>query len=280
MADEVRILEKRDYRYRIAIPDQNNREGWIQQEAIYIPKDKGRYYLNSERPWIVIAVPKSEALILDRTGDHKVPLYAGTRLPVLERIDTGYKVQFPDRSIAIIDAADGMPVRSADPVTNTTTVDDIAKTARKFTGVRHQAGGLSAQGMDSRGLVYIVYRIHGFSLGTDRDAFKTRGERIAKKDLQPGDILFFNGESEGLYLGNGKFLQAARKSSMQIAGLFDRRYANAFQYGLRIIGAGASQNTPAEMTAEEVLLAQARIAALPLGGRISYWAAPLHWNPL
>ena len=57
MADEVRILEKQDYRYRIAIPDQDNREGWIQQEAVSVPKDKGRHYLNAERLWIVITVP-------------------------------------------------------------------------------------------------------------------------------------------------------------------------------------------------------------------------------
>src|SRR5512147_843340 len=41
MADEVRILEKQDYRLHIAIPGQDNREGWIQQEAVSIPKDKG-----------------------------------------------------------------------------------------------------------------------------------------------------------------------------------------------------------------------------------------------
>ena len=56
MADEVRILEKQDYRYRISLPAQDNREGWIQQEAVYIPKDKGRHYLNTERSWIVITV--------------------------------------------------------------------------------------------------------------------------------------------------------------------------------------------------------------------------------
>src|SRR5512139_46816 len=61
MADEVRILEKQDYRYRIAIPGQDNREGWIQQEAVSIPKDKGRHYLNAERQWIMIAVLKTEA---------------------------------------------------------------------------------------------------------------------------------------------------------------------------------------------------------------------------
>ncbi len=76
MGDEVRILEKQDNRYRVTIPNQENREGWIQQEAVHIPKDKGRSYLNANRQWIVITAPKAEAMILDRTGDHKVSLYA------------------------------------------------------------------------------------------------------------------------------------------------------------------------------------------------------------
>ena len=143
MADEVRILEKQDYRYRISIPGQDNVEGWIQQEAVYIPKDKGRHYLNTERSWIVVAVPKTEALILDKTGDHKVPLYAGTRLPVLEIKPDGLKVQFPDRSVAIIEPADAMAVRPSDPLANDTTSEDIVKTARKFKGVRYLAGGLT-----------------------------------------------------------------------------------------------------------------------------------------
>jgi cell wall-associated NlpC family hydrolase len=279
MADEVRILEKRDYRYRISIPDQDDREGWVQQEAVYIPKDKGRHYLNPERPWIVIESPKTEALILDRTGDHKVPLYAGTRLPVLEKNADGYKVQFPDRSVAIIAAADVIPLRSPDPITNATSPDDIVRTAKRFIGVRHEAGGLVAQGMDSYGLIYIVYRIYGYPLGMDRDSLKSRAERVAKKDLQPGDILLFNGD-EGIYLGNGRFLHAARKGSIQPAGLYERRYANSLQTGLRIIGAETDRDrTPAEMTADEVLLAQARVARLPLGKRISYWAGRFVGTP-
>ncbi len=273
MADEVRVLEKQDYRYRIAIPSQDNREGWIQQEAVYIPKDKGRHYLNAERPWIVIAMPKTEALILDKTGDHKVPLYAGTRLPVLETKPDSFKVQFPDRSVAIINAADAMAVKPAYPLTNDTTPDDIAKTARTFQGVRYLAGGLTAQGMDTRGLIYIVYRIYGIPLDSDRASLQAKAERIQKKDLQPGDILVFYGGSEGLFLGNGKFLQSVQKRSIQLAGVYDRRYARSLQYGLRFIGADPDRKkTPAQMTAEEILLAQERGARLPLGKRISFWA--------
>ena len=104
IADEVRILEKQEYRYRIAIPGQGNREGWINQEAVQVPRDKGRSYLKTDRQWIVITVPKTPALILDRLGNHNVSLYAGTRLPLLERDADGYKVQFPDRTTAVIAA--------------------------------------------------------------------------------------------------------------------------------------------------------------------------------
>lgn len=280
MADEVRILEKQDYRYRISLPAQDNREGWIQQEAVYIPKDKGRHYLNTERSWIVITVPKTEALILDKTGDHKVPLYAGTRLPVLERKPDGLKVQFPDRSVAIIEPADTMAVKPSDPLANDTTPEDIAKTARKFQGVRNLAGGLTAQGMDTRGLIYIVYRIHGIPIGTDLASFQTTAEKINKKDLRPGDVLVFYGESEGLFLGNGRFLQSSKKHAVQLVGIYDRRYANALQYGLRIIGADQDQNKMlAEMTADEILLAQARTARLSPGKRISYWAGRFIGTP-
>jgi cell wall-associated NlpC family hydrolase len=280
MADEVRILEKQDYRYRIAIPGQGDREGWIQQEAVYIPKDKGNRYLNADRPWVVISSPKAEALILDRTGDNKVPLYAGTHLPVIERKADSVKVQFPDRSVAVIDAADVAPLKSSDPVTNTTTPDDIVKTAKQFVGVHYLAGGLTAQGMDTRGLIHIVYRIHGYSQGFDRAALKAQKDRVAKKDIQPGDILLFSGEGEGLAVGNGRFLYAGKKGIIQFAGLFDRRYANAFQYGVRVIGADpADDRIPSQMTADEILLLQARAAQLPLGSRIAFWAGRFVGTP-
>jgi cell wall-associated NlpC family hydrolase len=280
LADEVRILEKQDYRYRIAIPGQENREGWVQQEAVYIPRDKGKYYLNPERPWIVVSVPRADALILDRTGDHKVALYAGTRLPVLEKKSNSFKVQFPDRSVAILDAADAIPLHSPDPLANDTSAADITRTAKLFLGVRHLAGGITAQGMDTRGLIHVVYRIHGYPLTTERSVLSDRGERVSKKDLQPGDILFFHGETEGLYLGGGKFIHGVRKSALQFGGIQEKRHASALQYGVRVIGTETARlKIPAEMTADEILLAQARAGRLPLGKRIAYWAARFIGTP-
>jgi hypothetical protein len=280
MGDEVRILGKRDNRYRVSILNQENREGWIQQEAVQILKGRNSDYINPKRQWIVITAPKSEALILDKTGDHKVVLYAGTRLPVREKNGDRYTVQFPDRSVAIIKASDVMPEKSSDPLLNDTRPEEIAKTAKQFLNVRYFAGGLTAQGIDMRGLISVTYRIHGIFLGADRDALIARARRVAKNDLEPGDILIFHGEGEGLYIGNGHFLQTTRKGAVRVAGIHDRRYANAFQYGFRIVGAGPEEKKkPADMTADEVLLAQARAAKLDLGRRIAYWAGRFIGTP-
>ena len=281
MGDEVRIVEKRDNRYRVTIPSQDNREGWIQQEAVLIPKDKGRSYRNTNRQWVVIATPKAEVLILDKTGDHKVSLYAGTRLPVLQTTEKGYKVQFPDRSVAMIDGSQAVPEKSIDPVVNDTQPGEIAQTAGQFLNVRHLSGGISEQGMDISGLIYLTYRIHGILLSTNLDSFKNKAERISKKNLEPGDILVFMGDGRGLYLGNGRFIQVPNKKAAQLAGINDRRFIKSLQYGLRIIGSTRPEENKsmAAMTADDILLAQARLARLPLNKRIVAWAGRFIGTP-
>lgn len=273
LGDEVRILEKQDYRLRIAIPSQGNREGWIHQEAVHIPRDNGKSYSAPDRKRIVITVPKTPALIIDRTGNHTVPLYGGTRLPVLGATSDGYKVQFPDHTIAVIPQADAAPLRLRNPVFEEIDPADIARTARKFQGVRYFAGGITAQGIDTRGLIYTVYRIHGIDLNVDAASLRSRMTRVPKKELKPGDILAFFGEGLGLYVDRGQFLHVPRKTAVQAGGVHDRRYANSLQFGLRVLGPDPAQKKlPAEMTADEILVAQSYAAGLPLGERILFWA--------
>jgi cell wall-associated NlpC family hydrolase len=278
MGDEVGIIGNQDNHYRISIPSQGNLEGWIQQEAVSIPRDKGEHYLNPKRKWIVISAAKADALILDKTGNHKVPLFAGTRLPVIEQTQNGLKVLFPDRSVAIIDASDTIPEKSSDPAVNPTRAEEIVSTAQRFLGVRFLAGGTTAQGIDGKGLISVVYRIHGFPSASGPKEMGRK--RVSKKDLEPADILIFSGGQEGVYLGNERYMFVPRKGKVQIASIRDRRYANAFQYGIRIIDAGPDESKqPYQMTADEILLAQARVAQLPLNKRIAYWAARFIGTP-
>ena len=280
MGDEVRILDKEDNRYHIAIPNQANLEGWVQQEALQVLKNGSRAYLNANRRWVVVATPKTEALILDKTGNHKVSLYAGTRLPVLQQSDNSYKVQFPDYSVAIIDAAEAMAVKSTDPLLNNTKPEELAVTAKRFRGIRYLSGGMTEQGLDTSGLIYVVYRIHGIPISRDLAELKTKALRVSKKELEAGDVLIFFGGKQGLYLGSGRFLQVTKKGKVAQAGIFDRRYSRSLQYGLRLAGAGPDDTKKiGDMTADEILLAQARVAGLPLGKRIAYWAGRFIGTP-
>jgi hypothetical protein len=134
--------------------------------------------------------------------------------------------------------------------------------------------------MDINGLIYITYRIHGISIGLGRSSLHGKAVRVSKKELEPGDVLAFYGDGQGLYVGNGRFLQTARKGAVRVAGIYDRRFANALQYGLRIIASGPDeQKKMFEMAADEIFLAQARAANLPLGKRIAYWAGRFIGTP-
>jgi cell wall-associated NlpC family hydrolase len=280
LGDVVSVLEKRDNRYRISIPNQDDKEGWVQQAAISIPRDNGGT-LNANSQWIVIARPKAEALVLDKSGNHnKVTLYAGTRLPVISADENGYEVRFPDRTTAVVAADEVMTLKAPDPLPDDADPEAVARTARRFQGIRYHAGGLSEQGLDTGGLIYITYRIHGITIGTGLESLKARAERVTKKDLGPGDILVFYGGGEGLFLGNGRFLQVPRKSAVRVFDLNARRYARSLRYGLRIIGADPrGHKRMADMTADEILLAQARIEKLSLGRRIAYWAGRFIGTP-
>ncbi|HEX9860279.1 MAG TPA: NlpC/P60 family protein, partial [Nitrospirota bacterium] len=280
LGDEVRILEKQDYRYRITVPNQENIEGWVHQEALFIPTDKGNAYLFADRRRVVIAVPKARALILDKLGNHNVSLYAGTRLPVVKTTAEGHTVQFPDRTLAVLNPSDVVPARPWNPVAGTASPEAIAVTARKFNGVRHFTGGLTAQGIDTGGLVHVVYRIYGISLGKTYADIEKKAERVEKKELQPGDVLVFHGEGLGLYLGGGRFLRSDGRQQVQLGGIHDRRYANSLRHGLRIIGADpALKKRPLDMSADEVLTTQSFAAELPLGKRIAYWAGRFIGTP-
>ena len=64
-----------------------------------------------------------------------------------------------------------------------------------------------------------------------------------------------------------------RKTNVQLGGIHDHRYANALQFGIRVLGPDPAQKKqPAEMTPDEILIAQSFAADRPLADRIVFWA--------
>ena len=94
---------------------------------------------------------------------------------------------------------------------------DLVMTAMGFLGVPYRRGGNSEEtGFDCSGLVRAIYgQTIGLVLPRRADEQAAATETIEKKDLQPGDLVFFNTMRRafshvGVYIGDGQFIHAPR----------------------------------------------------------------------
>lgn len=123
---------------------------------------------------------------------------------------------------------------SAEPIES-----KILAVAKKYLGYPYRYGGESpSTGFDCSGFVKFVYSHFKVNLPHRADLQFNYGVDVAKKDLQPGDIVFFKSLYEsgighvGIYAGNNKFIHASQTgrpviySTLSTFG-YVRRYAGA-----------------------------------------------------
>jgi cell wall-associated NlpC family hydrolase len=84
-------------------------------------------------------------------------------------------------------------------------------------GVKYRYGGRSPEtGFDCSGLIAHVFeRAWGIALPAGTEALSKVGAAVKRKELQPGDLVFYNTRNRpyshvGIYLGDGRFLHAPR----------------------------------------------------------------------
>ena len=122
--------------------------------------------------------------------------------------------------------------------------EEIAEFALKKLGCRYVSGGKGPRKFDCSGLVYYVYKNFGYTLKPGaRNQWKTLDQSVKKKDLLPGDLLFFsnNGKASGIfhvgiYIGDGQFIHAANpRKGVVINGINDAWYAKRYLGAKRAI---------------------------------------------
>jgi peptidoglycan DL-endopeptidase CwlO len=81
--------------------------------------------------------------------------------------------------------------------------------AMQYLGVPYVYGGSSPSGFDCSGFVMYVFAQIGVSLPHNAAAQYGYGMPVSQDQLQPGDLVFFNGLGHvGIYIGGGQFIHA------------------------------------------------------------------------
>ena len=118
-------------------------------------------------------------------------------------------------------AAPAVPVAPVVPAPGPTPYSAAASIAARYLGVPYVWGGESPAGFDCSGLVSYVYAQLGVSLPHYTVSQWDATEPIPVADLEPGDLVFFNGLGHvGIYIGGGQFIHAPHTGTVvQVATL-------------------------------------------------------------
>ncbi|WP_374623917.1 C40 family peptidase [Pandoraea sp.] len=134
---------------------------------------------------------------------------------------------------------------------------DVVLGALNYIGVRYKYGGNTPDsGLDCSGFVrYVFQDTLNFMLPRRAEEMSRVGERIAKTDLKPGDLVFFNTMRRsfshvGIYIGGDKFVHApATGGKIRVEDLRESYWSARYNGARRV----ETLNASAELTRVEQL---------------------------
>jgi len=105
-------------------------------------------------------------------------------------------------------------------------------------GAPYVYGGSTPAGFDCSGFTSYVYGRLGIALAHSSYDQWNAGQHIPRRDLQPGDLVFFAGLGHvGIYVGNGQFIHAPHTGDVvRIDSLGGSWYASEYVGAKRILG--------------------------------------------
>jgi peptidoglycan DL-endopeptidase CwlO len=108
----------------------------------------------------------------------------------------------------------------------------VVGVAMQYLGVPYVWGGASPSGFDCSGFTMYVYAKVGVSLPHNAAMQFGVGVPVSRDQLQPGDLVFFNGLGHmGMYIGGGNFIHAPHTGDVvkvsALSGWYDERYVGA-----------------------------------------------------
>lgn len=146
-------------------------------------------------------------------------------------------VRLPDKRDEWIQAGDVV----ADP--KPLSIPESIELAKRFLGIPYLWGGSSSFGFDCSGFTQMLVRARGVIIPRDADkqAAWKGGIAVERKDLQPGDLLFFGASAKeithtGMYIGDGQFIHDTTNDHpvVQISRLDDQPWTKLLVASRRV----------------------------------------------
>jgi len=123
--------------------------------------------------------------------------------------------------------------------------EKVIQTAKSYMGTPYKFGGTSKSGMDCSGLVLTAYRSVGLELPRSSKEQSTMGKAVEKKDLLPGDMVFFSRSfnKEVSHAGivvestpsSARFIHASTSKGVRIDDLYGEYWSKLFLKARRVL---------------------------------------------
>jgi cell wall-associated NlpC family hydrolase len=120
----------------------------------------------------------------------------------------------------------------------------LGSVVARWIGTPYRMGGTTRRGVDCSGFVRAVYRdAFGVELPRNSRAQHRVGQSVRKRDLAPGDLVFFDTLDRGrithvgIYLGDGLFAHASSSRGVTRARLGKHYYQRAWVGARRLFAA-------------------------------------------
>ncbi|WP_152395698.1 C40 family peptidase [Paenibacillus guangzhouensis] len=115
----------------------------------------------------------------------------------------------------------------------------LDKEVNEVIGTRYQSGGTSTSGFDCSGFTMYIFKQFDIKLPHQSRSQYKMGQKVAKSDLQSGDLVFFNTTGKGIshvgiYVGDNKFAHASSKKGITISSLSDSYYVKRYVGATRV----------------------------------------------
>ncbi|WP_080840886.1 C40 family peptidase [Cohnella massiliensis] len=116
---------------------------------------------------------------------------------------------------------------------------ELNKAVNDVVGTPYKWGGTTVKGFDCSGFIRYIFDQFDTQLPRTSKSQAQVGTKVAKDELRPGDLVFFNTDGQGIshagiYLGSGKFAHASSSKGVTISKLSDSYYEKRYVTARRV----------------------------------------------